>query len=536
MNVLLDKLGSLNVDKILLQDREAVTKISVASAVTIYCLYCITHSLSKKLKRKIPEGLQEIPSPPGALPYFGHYFKMNRRIPSLHMDEWHKKYGPILRVTMGSHDWIIIGNQYVATDILKGKNGAATSGRPYHFFMNQFFSLNSRGTTFTNPDKRWKKNRAILHMLLGPKAVKNKVDVIEKEATHLADLLTCNTAKNGYVNIIKYMQFAPLNVIMHSCFGITGKSLDDPVFKAMIDNVDRTIWWAAPRENVHSFLPGLSSFMEIFTGTKKKMRDFTYKERNPLFRRLIQEAREHNGPCFVKELYKIKEEENTLDDDDILVFMANMVNAGTDMTALTLSWAFVILSHRKDLQKIIQEEIDSFVATHGRLPTYDERENLPHMISIQKECMRYRSTNHFTLAHESTADIEYNGYFIPKGTTILANTYQINRNTKFYKNPEEFDPDRYMNDLTPFSVSVNAGIEKRDQFVFGWGRRSCPGVHLADVEMFYAWTRIFAISTIEPPLNEAPSYPDVGAYRDLGLVVGPRDEKLRFVERSNSLI
>ncbi|KAI9491311.1 hypothetical protein BDB00DRAFT_509887 [Zychaea mexicana] len=115
----------------------------------------------------------------------------------------------------------------------------------------------------------------------------------------------------------------------------------------------------------------------------------------------------------------------------------------------------------------------------------------------------------------------------------------MSRSAENYNKPEIFMPERFMDDLShQLHISVNASIEKRDQFMFCWGRRMCPGVHLAEVQMFHIWVRVFATSTIVPPLDEKerPVYPDLDNCYDGGIIVKPLKSRLRFVERSDCLI
>ena len=51
--------------------------------------------------------------------------------------------GPLLRVNMGVKQWIIIGDRYLANEILKLK-GSITSGRPYHLFAFKYYALDQR--------------------------------------------------------------------------------------------------------------------------------------------------------------------------------------------------------------------------------------------------------------------------------------------------------------------------------------------------------------------------------------------------------
>ncbi|KAI9491887.1 cytochrome P450 [Zychaea mexicana] len=523
-----------------LKTAQIIATATVSGLAALYSLYYYhtTYSVQKKRHNGFKE-VKIIPSPKGALPFFGHIFQIDKDLPAVKFHEWFYKYGPLVRINIGSKEWILIGDSYIANELLKTK-GALTSGRPYHPFTTDYYALNRRGMTFTDADKRWKRSRAAAQSLLSSKAVDRLTKTLEIEATQATQRLLEETAKNGQVNIVKHMQLAALNVILRICFGVYGESVDDFFIQSIVETIDITIKWGAPSEDLlGTVLPGgISSVFSYFTGREQRYREFTYEKRDPLFRQLISKALESDTDCFAKDLYRIKGELE-LEDDDILVLLLDLINAGTDPTAITLTWAFVILCHHKDVQKKIQKEIDMFIAAHdGRLPNFEERECLPYLLSVQKECMRYRPSNHIGLPHKAIKDFKFNGYSIRKGSVLLACTYSLNLSPDRYQNPEKFLPDRYAGDPRPLSVSVNSSIDTRDQFMFGWGRRICPGVNLADAETFNFWVRIFATSTIEPPLNKqgVPMYPNLDACYDGGLVVTPIDANLRFVKRRDRLV
>ncbi|KAG9031921.1 hypothetical protein FS837_002857 [Tulasnella sp. UAMH 9824] len=72
-------------------------------------------------------------------------------------------------------------------------------------------------------------------------------------------------------------------------------------------------------------------------------------------------------------------------------------------------------------------------------------------------------------------DDVWNGYFLPKGTSVFANIWGISRNPAHFESPSDFKPERYLNQDDPSSTPV---IDPR-HFVFGFGRRICPGMELA---------------------------------------------------------
>ena len=67
----------------------------------------------------------------------------------------------------------------------------------------------------------------------------------------------------------------------------------------------------------------------------------------------------------------------------------------------------MILCHYPEVQKTIRDELDQFIRTNGRLPSFDERENFPYSISVQKECMRFRPVTFFGIPHEATKEFKY---------------------------------------------------------------------------------------------------------------------------------
>ena len=74
------------------------------------------------------------------------------------------------------------------------------------------------------------------------------------------------------------------------------------------------------------------------------------------------------------------------------------------------------------MQSRAQAEIDQVIG-RSRLPAYSDRPNLPYVDAVCKELLRWRLVLPLGVAHATTEDDVYNGYFIPKGTTVLPNTW-----------------------------------------------------------------------------------------------------------------
>ena len=68
-----------------------------------------------------------------------------------------------------------------------------------------------------------------------------------------------------------------------------------------------------------------------------------------------------------------------------------------------------------EIQKKAQTEIDNVIGTH-RLPEFEDRPSLPYVEALYRELMRWKPVAPLGVAHASTGDDVYSGYFISKGT------------------------------------------------------------------------------------------------------------------------
>ena len=97
-------------------------------------------------------------------------------------------------------------------------------------------------------------------------------------------------------------------------------------------------------------------------------------------------------------------------------------------------------------------------------------------------------------------DDEYQGMLIPKDSTIFIPTWAIHHNENIYKDPETFDPDRYAQH--PRLANDYAGSPdwaNRDHYNYGAGRRICPGIHLAERNMWRIASKLlWAFEFAEP--------------------------------------
>ncbi|KAF7374554.1 O-methylsterigmatocystin oxidoreductase [Mycena sanguinolenta] len=141
-----------------------------------------------------------------------------------------------------------------------------------------------------------------------------------------------------------------------------------------------------------------------------------------------------------------------------------------------------------DIQKNAQTEIDTVIGIE-RLPEFEDRPSLPFVEALYREVVRWKPVAPLGVAHTSTADDVYNGYFIPKGTTVISNIWAMTRDESIYPEPERFNPDR-------FFTADGKLSDDETVLAFGFGRRICPGRHNADPTLWAAFVSILSTFNI----------------------------------------
>ncbi|KAK1233779.1 hypothetical protein PQX77_003046, partial [Marasmius sp. AFHP31] len=181
------------------------------------------------------------------------------------------------------------------------------------------------------------------------------------------------------------------------------------------------------------------------------------------------------------------------EDEDILKWVAaGLYVGGADTTVSAMTSFFYLMATNPEAQKRAQADIDR-VTGGARLPVLDDESSLPYLTAIIKEVIRWAPVAPLGLQHRVTEEDTYEGYRIPQGATVIANIWAITHDPDLYPNPDKFDPDRHLGEqpqTDPF------------KFIFGFGRRVCPGSHLAERSLFLNISNILAVFSLEKEVDK----------------------------------
>uniref|UniRef100_A0A2P2P0E7 Cytochrome P450 n=1 Tax=Rhizophora mucronata TaxID=61149 RepID=A0A2P2P0E7_RHIMU len=160
--------------------------------------------------------------------------------------------------------------------------------------------------------------------------------------------------------------------------------------------------------------------------------------------------------------------------DDIIKSTAFVLTlTGSESTAVTTTWALSLLLNNPKVLKAAQEELDIQV---GRQKWVQESDipKLKFLQAIVKETLRLYPPGPLTGIREATEDCYVGGYFVPKGTRLIANIWKLHRDARVWENPCEFLPERFLG----AHADVDVKGQNFEYIPFGSGRRSCPAINL----------------------------------------------------------
>jgi len=204
--------------------------------------------------------------------------------------------------------------------------------------------------------------------------------------------------------------------------------------------------------------------------------------------------------------------------------------AGVGTTTTAADILLMAMLNYPECMKKAQEELDRVVGP-TRLPDFTDEEALPYCRACIKEGQRWYTLAPTGVPHAVLQDDVYEGMFIPKGTTIYSNLYAIFRDPEMFPEPEIYRPERFLDTDDPRLINFT--------LQFGFGRRICPGMHVASASVFLMFTRMLWAFNIHPKKDDAghPVIPDpnVGLTRlvrspmPFGVILEPRNKDVADV-------
>lgn len=153
----------------------------------------------------------------------------------------------------------------------------------------------------------------------------------------------------------------------------------------------------------------------------------------------------------------------------------SLILAGHETTASQLAWAFQLLAHNPTVRDRLVREIDAGLSEE-------------YLIATIQEVLRHRCVFVFAIPRALAKPVEIGGWGYEPPAHLLPCIYLVHHDPRFYPDPHVFRPERFL----------QAPPSPRTWLPWGGGRKRCPGLHLATLEMKTVLRTILANMTVEP--------------------------------------
>ncbi|KAI0772523.1 cytochrome P450 [Trametes elegans] len=443
------------------------------------------------------------PSPPGPkpLPVVGNIFDLTSHELWVRVAGWAKTYGGTVYLHVFGQGLLFLNTQEAATDLLE-KRGAIYSDKPPLVMAGDLCGCENM-VAFTRYGDKSRRQRRLMQKALGPSAIPSYHPLLEIEAQALLKRFLDEPA-NFEGHIRRYAGSLVLLVV----YGHRVTSNNDALLDLAEESVDILsnriasgggIWPV----DVFPFLKHLplwfpgAGFRRSAMQWKAKMEEFVDRPFEGVKARMTEGTAVRSFCTVLLEEGIGEKEENKQLDFDVRWTANSMYGAGMETTMTAIRYFLLLMELHPEVAAKARQEIDAVVGPN-RLPTFADRPFLPYTDAIMKECLRWGTPVPLGLPHRLMEDDVYNGMFIPRGTLVFANNWQMSRDPTIFPDPEAFNPDRYMEPVEP------ALAAKRDPagFVFGFGRRRCPGLHLLESSFWIVAASVLATLDVRKERDE----------------------------------
>lgn len=433
------------------------------------------------------------PLPPGPRrkPLIGNLLDIPRFCAWHKFLEWKEQYGELVYVEVLGSQILVLNSLEAVSDLLESRP-ANYSDRPTFTMLGELMELDNSMPLLQYSDPSWKKQRKVAHLALSPEAVRTYDLVADNVVKYVDSLL------DKPDDFAPQLRLATGRIIMSVIYGLPVDTPDDlyithaestmeMIGKAMVPGtflvdlippLKHLPAWL-PFNNIHKVAAsGRAQILELVTRPYEHVkRERERGTAHSSFTSDCLDKSEASDPTARAEMEHV-----------ILWAAGSMYGAGGESSYSTTMSFILAMAMFPQVQAKLKEEVLRVVGD-DRLPTLHDRDSMPYTNAAVKEATRWRPALPLSIARRTkTADF-YKGYYIPEDTIVLPNVWAISKDDKSGISPEEFAPERHLagcvkeTSIDPYS------------YVFGFGRRVCPGKYLGDNILFLLLSNIvFAVN------------------------------------------
>ncbi|KAL1543456.1 unspecific monooxygenase [Salvia divinorum] len=422
-----------------------LTSSIVVASIACICILILTSNSQTRKSSKLPPG-------PYGLPIIGNILQLGPK-PHRSLAKLSHKYGPVMSLKLGSITTVVFSSAETAKLVLQ-KHDSSFSNRTIPSAA-KAIRHNEFSVGWLPVGNQWRKMRKILkeQMLSDPRLDASE-GLRREKLQKLHDYVAERCDRGTAVDVGDAAFTTSLNLMSASLFSLEFARYESDSLQEM-----KEVMWGIIK-SVGS--PNLADYFPVLEPADPqgilKAAEFSFGKLVAKLDEIIDEKLKSRGEKsdLVEVLLDIHQRDDAqLSRDDIIHLLLDLFIAGTDTTSGTVNWAMTELIRNPQKMTKLRHEIMSFISERNLQAT---------------------PPGPFLLPHKTSSDVEINGYIVPENAQVLINVWAIGRDSGIWKNPDEFMPERFLNE--------NGGVDFKGRdfelIPFGAGRRICPGLPLAD--------------------------------------------------------
>ncbi|OCH86139.1 cytochrome P450 [Obba rivulosa] len=420
-----------------------------------------------------------------------------------------QEYGPVFTVRQGRDVTVVIGRYEAAVEIMGGKS-ADLADRPRAVAAGEIMSGGYRLLLSSGKDLV-RRLRTTMHALTQPRVAATYEPMQMRNAKrYILDVL------ENPANQLEHARRYAASFIMEVTFGkTTPTSYSDPEVQAiqqLVINLGTALLPGKYLVNSYPILRHIPAFVSKLKRMHVEEKTLYQKQLDIVEEKMAKgEAQPSFGTYLLENRAKLG-----LSDGQLLYLAGSMFAAGSDtasrpishlkmpkplilQTAAALGFVSIAAACYPEAQARVQAQLDEVIGRQ-RLPTFADRKMLPEVEAFFLEVLRWRPISVLGFAHKATKDVIWRDYVIPAGTTVLGCHWAISRDPDVFPEPEVFNPQRWLDEQG--RIKTDTRFQS-----FGFGRRTCPGQHIAERSLFINCALLlWAFSISQDPSKPIDTY------------------------------
>ncbi|KAG9091724.1 hypothetical protein FS749_016327 [Ceratobasidium sp. UAMH 11750] len=412
--------------------------------------------------------------------------------------EYADQYGPLVTVRMLHTPFFVLSDPHLARELYE-KRAANYSERD----VNEMIKLIGwdQDIFFLPYGPKFKRFRTMLQRALNNRVSLDYIPLQQYEVQRFMQRLVENPA--GFMEHVHLMAGS---IAARIAYGYKVNSADDRFVQVAEEVMAGFTDAMTPGNWAVDFFPFLrylpASFpLVAFQRRAQYLKRLDYIHQNEPFEYALKQIAEGTAEdSFVSKLLRAEGggpgDHQTK--EDVKGIASSFYGAGSDTTVSGVRSFFLAMTLYPEVQAKAQAEIAGYLHDQRRMILPADRPSLPYTSALVRELLRWHPIAN-AIAHQSSdlddCNVVSGGktYRIPARSVVVGNVWKMMHDPDVYPEPDQFKPERYLVENPP---------PEPENYAFGFGRRICPGLHIAQQSMWISVSNTLANFTITKAKDE----------------------------------